>query len=60
MAKEVTCPPCGEIIRGEDDAALIANVRQHAQQHGHETPPGMSDEETNAHILSEARDVASA
>ena len=63
MAKEVTCPPCGEIIRGKDDAELIANVHQHARDHGHETPPemaGMTAEEINAHILSDAREVASA
>lgn len=60
MAKEVTCPPCGEIIRGDDDAELIANVHQHVQDHGHETPPemaGMTEEEINAQILSEAREV---
>ncbi len=60
MAKEVTCPPCGEIIRGQDDAELIANTHQHATEHGHEYPAGMSMEQIDAQILSEARDVASA
>ena len=58
MAKEVTCPPCGEIVRGEDDAALIMNVRQHAADHGHELPEGMTQEQFEAHILSEAREAA--
>jgi hypothetical protein len=58
MAKEVTCPPCGEVIRGEDDAALVANVRSHALEHGHEMPPGMTDEQFEAHVLSDAREAA--
>jgi len=58
MAKEVTCPPCGAVIRGEDDAALLANVHQHAIDHGHEMPPGATVEELDAQILSEAREVA--
>jgi hypothetical protein len=58
MAKEVTCPPCGEIISGEDDAALLANVHQHAIDHGHEVPLGMTHGEIDAQILSEAREVA--
>jgi len=60
MAKEVTCPPCGATIRGEDDATLIANVRQHAREHDHEMPAGMTDEQFDAHILADAREVASA
>jgi hypothetical protein len=60
MAKEVTCPPCGAIVRGDDDADLIVNVRQHAVEHGHELPEGMTHEQMEAHILSEAREVASA
>jgi hypothetical protein len=60
MAKEVTCPPCGAVIRGEDDADLIANVRQHVSEHNHEMPAGLTDEEIDAHILSDAREVASA
>jgi predicted small metal-binding protein len=59
MAKEVTCPPCGAIIRGEDNAELIANVRQHSREHEHEMPAGMTDEQIDAHILSDAREVAS-
>ncbi|MGA2469451.1 MAG: hypothetical protein ABSG64_02020 [Solirubrobacteraceae bacterium] len=58
MAKEVTCPPCGATIRGEDDAALIANVRQHARENNHEMPEGLTDSEIDAHILSDAREVA--
>ena len=35
MTKEVTCPPCGEVIRGESDDDLVAKVQQHAkEQHG--------------------------
>ena len=60
MAKEVTCPPCGEIVRGADDAELLANVRQHAMEHGHELPEGMTHEQMEAHILSESREVATA
>lgn len=60
MAKEVTCPPCGAVIRGADDAELVANVRQHAREHDHEMPAGMTDEQIDAQILSESREVASA
>jgi len=59
MAKEVTCPPCGATIRGENDAALLSNVRQHAREHDHEMPAGMTDEQFDAHILADAREVAS-
>lgn len=59
MAKEVTCPPCGAVIRGEDDAQLIANAREHAREHNHEMPVGLTDEQIDAHILSEAREVSS-
>jgi hypothetical protein len=59
MAKQVTGPPCGAVIRGEDDAALIANVRQHAHAREHEMPAGMTDEQIGAHILADAREVAS-
>ncbi|HXZ83458.1 MAG TPA: DUF1059 domain-containing protein [Acidimicrobiales bacterium] len=35
MAKEVTCQPCGEVIRAEDDDELVAKVQSHAkEQHG--------------------------
>jgi hypothetical protein len=57
MAKEVTCPPCGATIRGEDEADLLSNVRQHVVEHGHEMPAGMSQEQFNAHILSEIREA---
>jgi hypothetical protein len=60
MAKEVTCPPCGAIVRGNDDSELLANVRQHALDHGHEVPLGMTVEDFEAHILNEAREVSSA
>ncbi|HEX3465503.1 MAG TPA: DUF1059 domain-containing protein [Candidatus Elarobacter sp.] len=34
--QEVICPPCGTVIRGEDEEHLIASVQEHAQQfHGH-------------------------
>ncbi len=33
MAKEVTCPPCGEVIRGANDDDLVAKVQQHAKEH---------------------------
>jgi hypothetical protein len=58
MSKEVTCPPCGATIHGEDDADLLANVRQHVTEHGHEMPAGMTEEQFNAHILSDAHEVA--
>jgi hypothetical protein len=58
MAKEVTCPPCGEVIRGEDDAALIANVRSHIAANGHEMPAGMTDEQFEAHVLGDSREAA--
>jgi hypothetical protein len=58
MTREVTCPPCGEIIRGESDDELIANARQHSVEHEHQMPAGMTDEQINAHILSEAREVS--
>jgi predicted small metal-binding protein len=52
MAKEVVCPPCGEVIRGEHDDELVANVISHAKVHGHEL--GESD---RSQILSEAREI---
>ena len=58
MTKEVTCPPCGAVIRGEDDAGLIANVRQHAREHEHEMPAGMTDEQFDAHVLADAREAS--
>jgi predicted small metal-binding protein len=52
MAKEVTCPPCGQTIRGESDDELVSNVISHAKSHGHEV--GDADRD---HILSEAREI---
>lgn len=52
MAKEVTCPPCGEIIRGESDDELVSNVISHAKSHGHEVGEADRDQ-----ILSEAREA---
>jgi hypothetical protein len=31
MAKEVTCPPCGQTIQGESDDELVSNVISHAK-----------------------------
>jgi predicted small metal-binding protein len=36
VAKEVVCPPCGEVLRGENDDELVASVVGHAKVHGHE------------------------
>jgi hypothetical protein len=58
MAIEVTCPPCGARIRGEDDAELLINVRQHVIDEGHEMPAGMTDEQFDAHVLADAHEVA--
>jgi predicted small metal-binding protein len=52
MAKQVVCPPCGEVIRGENEDELVANVIGHAKTHGHEL--GDADRET---ILSGAAEV---
>jgi hypothetical protein len=52
MAKEVTCPPSSEAIRGDSDDELVANVICHAKGHGHE----VGDEERDQ-ILCEAREV---
>jgi len=50
MAKEVTCPPCGEVMRADDDDELVAKVQSHAmEQHGSEL-----DRE---HIVASAREV---
>lgn len=50
MAKEVTCPPCGEVIRAESDDELVSKVQQHAKEQ-HETD---LDRE---HILTAAREA---
>jgi len=52
MAKEVTCPPCGEVLRGESDDELVGAVMAHAKVHGHDV--GEADRAT---ILSEAGEV---
>jgi predicted small metal-binding protein len=52
MAKEVTCPPCGEVLRGENDDELVSAVIGHAKSHGHEVGETERDQ-----ILSEAREV---
>jgi predicted small metal-binding protein len=57
MAKEVTCPPCGTVIRGEDDVELVANVRHHATEVHHELRASMSDEDFTVHVLGSAREV---
>lgn len=50
MARELTCPPCGEVIGGESDDDLVANVQQHAKER-HDLD---LDRE---HILSSSREV---
>jgi hypothetical protein len=52
MAKETVCPPCGEVLRGESDDELVANVITHAKGHGHDV--GESDREQ---ILANAYEV---
>ena len=51
MAKEVTCPPCGEVLRADSDEEIVATVKQHAHdEHGHEL--------TAEQILETAREAA--
>lgn len=57
MALQVTCPPCGATIGGEDHANLLANFRQHMIDEDHDLPPTMSQQQFDAHILSEAEEV---
>ena len=52
MAKEIKCPPCGEMIRGNNDDELVANVVSHAKDHGHEL--GEAD---RGEILSTAQEM---
>jgi|ERR1035437_930605 hypothetical protein len=52
MAKEIKCPPCGEMIRGNNDDELVANVVSHAKDHGHEL--GEAD---RREILSTAQEI---
>jgi predicted small metal-binding protein len=58
MAKEVTCPPCKDVIRGENDSELVANVRQHMRAR-HRLPIWLSKiVRTDKRILRDARQVA--
>jgi predicted small metal-binding protein len=50
MAKEVTCPPCGETVRADNDEDLVRKVQQHAKD---ERGTDLSAE----HILASARAV---
>jgi predicted small metal-binding protein len=52
VAKEVVCPPCGEVLRGENDDELVAVVVSHAKGHGHEIGEANREE-----ILSTAYEV---
>lgn len=37
MSKEVTCPPCGEVIRGSGDDELVTKAQSHAKEnHAHD------------------------
>ena len=58
MAKEVTCPPCKEVIRGENDSDLVANVRQHMSAR-HHLPIWLSKiVRTDKRILRDVREAA--
>ena len=58
MAKEVTCPPCKEVIRGENDSELVANVRQHMLTR-HHLPIWLSKiVRTDKRILRDVRQVS--
>jgi predicted small metal-binding protein len=50
MAKEVTCPPCGEAFRADNDQDLVQMVQAHAKSE-HDT------DLTAEHILESAREV---
>lgn len=52
MAKQVVCPPCGEVITGADDDELVSKVIGHATTHGHEL-----GEDARSEILSGATEV---
>ena len=42
MAKQVTCPLCGQVITGDDDDALVAAADQHGDDtHGMRAPREM-------------------
>lgn len=50
MSKEVTCPPCGEVLRASNDDELVTKVQNHAKtNHDHD----LSRDE----ILAGAREV---
>ena len=50
MAKQVTCPLCGQTITGDDEEALVTAADQHGDEnHGMRAPREM--------ILSNATDV---
>ena len=50
MAKEVTCPPCGVVLRADDDEELIRIVQEHARA-DHDTELNAQD------IIESAREV---
>ena len=50
MSKEVTCPPCGEVINGSNDDELVTKVQSHAKsEHGHDV--------TREDVLASAREA---
>jgi predicted small metal-binding protein len=50
MSKEVTCPPCGEVMRGSSDDELVTKVQSHAKvEHGHDL--------TRDEVLASAREA---
>lgn len=50
MSKEVTCPPCGQVMKADDDDELVSMVQSHAK----ETRNAELDKD---HILASAREV---
>ncbi len=50
MAKEVNCPSCGELLRGEDDDAYVATAQRHAKSMHDSEPP-------RHYILAHGREV---
>ena len=50
MTKEVTCPPCGEVMHAESDDELVTKAQMHAKEH-HDSD---LDRE---HILSSMREL---
>jgi hypothetical protein len=50
MSKETTCPPCGEVMRADNDDELVSKAQSHAKEkHGVDVD--------RDHILAGARDV---